>query len=158
MLKLTRSCAYVLCLLCMGTLPLLAEDFAIKISLGIVDDKFMAAADRIEYPLAFRAENAGKSVIKQDHVPDIFFKGTIQVLPADGKEQQAEVQPYWRTEVHDLKPGDTFDSPDYANLLNFFPGLKDGAYQVWWTREKLKSNVLRFTVTKGKLRLQQPKT
>ena len=57
--------------------------------------------------------------------------------------------------VYDLQPGKVFESPDYANLLDFFPGLKAGEYRVWWTRRKLKSNILQFTVTKGKLWLHK---
>ncbi len=146
-----------MCLLIASATHSLADDFSVKLTLGIRDNTYVAAKDRVEYPLAFRAENTGKKTIKEDQIPRLFFKGTIHVLSEDGREHQASVQGAWRTATIDLPPGQTSESPVYADLLAFFPSLKDGEYQVWWTREEAKSNVLHFAVTRGKLRSRQSK-
>jgi hypothetical protein len=135
---------------------LYAGELSIKIKLGIRESKF-GAFTSVAYPLAFQIENTGKGVIKEDQIPALFFKGILHVLPKDGKEQQKDVQKMWRTMVHDLQPGETFESPVVGNLLSFFPSLSDGIYEVWWTHGQLKSNVLSFTVTNGKLSRNDPK-
>ena len=146
-----------LCLAMMASVPLHADDLSIKISLGIRDTKVLSFTN-LTYPLAFRIEDTGKAVIKADQIPGLFFKGVIHVLPKDGKEQQADVQKAWRTMIRDLQPGATFESPVYADLLTFFPSAKDGVYVVWWTLGDCKSNVLHFTVTKGKVFSSDPET
>ena len=140
-----------------ASVPLHADDLSIKISLGIRDIKALSLTN-LTYPLAFRIENTGKAVIKADQIPFLFFKGVIHVLPKDGKEQQADVQKAWRTIVFDLNSGAIFESPVYADLLTFFPSAKDGVYDVWWTLGDFKSNVLHFTVTKGKVFSNDPET
>ncbi|MEY2407557.1 MAG: hypothetical protein QOF48_227 [Verrucomicrobiota bacterium] len=134
----------------MACAALHAGEPSIKIALGIREGKW-GALTNVAYPLAFRIENTGKELIKEHQIPALFFKGVIHVLPKDGKEQQTDVQKMWRTVVHDLQPGATLESPVVGNIVTFFPSAKDGDYQVWWTLADLKSNVLRFTVTKGKV-------
>ena len=141
----------MLCLLTASVPSLFAAEPAIKISLGIRDNTHVPAAERIAFPLAFRVRNVGKTKIGMDRIPDLFFAGVFHALPKTGKEQQTAVADYWRTATYDLPPGKTFDSPNYGNLLDYFPSLEDGDYTVWWTRRKLKSNVLLFTVAGGKL-------
>jgi hypothetical protein len=138
------------CLAIIAGASLHAGEPSIKIKLGIRESKF-GALTNVAYPLAFRIENTGKEAIKEHQIPVLFFKGVIHVLPKDGKEQQTDVQKTWRTMVHDLQPGATFESPVVGNILTFFPSAKDGDYQVWWTLQDFKSNVLRFTVTNGKV-------
>jgi hypothetical protein len=129
-----------------------ADELSIKITLGIRENnQFIPITNRLEYPLAFQIENTGKTVITKDRIPDLFFNGILHIMPKDGQSQQCKVQRTWRTGVRDLKPGDSFVSSVYGDLLTFFPSTKDGDYQVWWTEGDLKSNVLRFTVTDGKL-------
>ena len=137
-------------------LPIFIEDLPLRISLGIRDSTYVAAAQRVGFPLAFRAENSGTITIPKERVAEIFAEGVIHVLPKNEAEQRTKVQKMWRTMIYDLKPGKTFESPNYGDLLAFFPSLPDGDYQVWWTLDKLKSNVLRFTVTNGKVQLQEP--
>ena len=126
-----------------------ADDMSIKISLGIRDD----AKELIitNYPLAFRIENVGKTVIDKHLIPDLFRKGIIHVLPKDGKEMQKVISIFWFSTVVDVKPGETFEHPVVGNFLTFFPSLDDAEYQVWWTLDDFKSNVLSFTLKNGML-------
>ena len=146
-----------LCLAMMASVPLHADDLSIKISLGIRDTKVLSFTN-LTYPLAFRIENTGKTVITADQIPGLFFKGIIHILPKNGQEQHDNFQKKWRTMIRDLQPGATFESPVYADLLTFFPSAKDGVYEVWWTFGDMKSNVLHFTVTKGKVFSNDPET
>jgi hypothetical protein len=149
-----------LCLAMMASVPLHADELrhlSIKISLGIRDTKALSFTN-LTYPLAFRIENTGKTVIKGDQIPGLFFKGVIHILPKDGQEQHDNFQKMWRTRIYELKPGATFESPDYADLLTFFPSAKDGVYDVWWTFGDMKSNVLHFSVTKRKVFSNDPES
>ncbi len=141
----------------MASVPLHADESSIKISLGIRDSKILAHTN-LTYPLAFRIQNTGTTVINEDKIPILFFTGVIHILPKDGQEEQAAFQKVWRTTVRDLQPGTTFESPVYGDLVSFFPWAKDGVYQVWWTLGVFKSNVLRFTVTNGKVVSNDPET
>jgi hypothetical protein len=140
---------FTFCLAAITSASLHAEELSIKITLGIRDTNRVATTN-VAYPLAFRIDNTGKAVVKGDQIPDLFFKGVIHLLPKDGKEQQTDFPKFWRTRIYDLQPGATSESPVVADILTFFPLAKDGVYQVWWTVGDLKSNVLRFTVAKGK--------
>jgi len=146
-----------LCSAMMASAPLHANDLSIKISLGIRDTKVLLSTN-LTYPLAFQIENTGNTVIKADQIPSLFFKGIIHILPKDGQEQHDKFQNGWRTMILDLQPGATFESPVYADLLTFFPSAKDGVYDVWWTFGDMKSNVLHFTVIKGKVFSNAPET
>ena len=146
-----------LCLAMMASAPLHADDLSIKISLGIRNTKVLSFTN-LTYPLAFRIENTGKTVIKGNQIPDLFFKGVIHILPKDGQEQHDNFEKMWRTMVYDLQPGATFESPVVGDILTFFPSAKDGVYDVWWTFGDMKSNVLHFTVTKGKVFSNEPET
>ena len=139
-----------LCLLMMACAALHADEPSIKISLGIRDTKLLTITN-VAYPLAFRIENEGKTAIAKGQISGLFFKGIVHVLPKHGKEQRREFSQFWVSFVHDIQPGATFEHPVVGNLLTFFPSTKDGVYRVWWTLGDLKSNVLHFTVTKGKL-------
>ncbi len=141
--------------LVLGQVSLHADESPIKISLGIREAK-LPAITNVAFPLAFRIENTGKTTIKEDQIPALFFAGILHVLPKEGKEEQTKFQRIWRTAARDLQPGATVESPVVGNFLSFFPSLKDGVYQVWWTHGDLKSNVLNFTVTKGKVFRNDP--
>jgi hypothetical protein len=143
-----------LSLVAMVSASLRADELSIKISLGIRDSKLLGIKD-VAYPLAFRIENTGKTVIKGEKIPELFFESIVHVLAKDRKEQQADVEKIWNTMIYDLKPGATFESPIVGDLLTFFPSAKDGDYQVWWTLGDLKSNVLHFTVAGGKVQLSE---
>jgi hypothetical protein len=114
----------------------------------------------VAYPLAFRIENIGKAAIKGDHIAGIFAKGTVHILPNDGKEQHHPIGEEWILGYglvpNDLQPGETSECSAVGDVLTFFPSAKDGNYQVWWTLGDLKSNVLHFTVTNGKVQLIKP--
>ena len=138
-----------------GLVSLHADESPIKISLGIREVK-LPAITNVAFPLAFRIENTGKTTIKEDQIPALFFAGILHVLPKEGKQEQTKFQRIWRTGVRDLQPGATVESPVVGNFLSFFPSLKDGVYQVWWTHGDLKSNVLNFTVTKGRIFRNDP--
>ena len=140
----------VLWLITTALASLHAADLSIKISLGVRDAKLLTITN-VAYPLAFRIENVGKTVIDKHQIPDLFFKGIIHVLPKDGKEQQTDLGKFWWSVVYDLQPRATFEHPVVGSLLTFFPSMKDGVYQVWWTLDDFKSNILHFTVTDGKL-------
>jgi len=150
-LIMIKRLVILLCLLTVASAALHADEASIKISLGIRDAKLLSVTNVPPYPLAFRIENVGKTVIDKHQIPVLFFKGRIHVLPKDGKEQQKDLGKFWMSFVHDLQPGATFDHPVVGSLLTFFHSLKDGVYQVWWTLDDFKSNVLHFTVTDGKL-------
>src|SRR5260221_660381 len=115
------------CFAVLACATLHASELSIKIKLGIRGSK-LGTITNVAYPLAFQIENTGKVVIKQEELPDLFFKGAIHVLPKDGKEQQTHVQKAWRTMFHDLQPGATFESPVVGNILTFFPSAKDNDY------------------------------
>ncbi len=140
----------------MTSASLHGDELSIKISLGIRDSKLVTTTN-VAYPLAFRIENIGKAVVKEDQIPGLFLKGVIHILPKDGKEQHTEFQKMWRTRVYDLQPGATFESPVVGDIFTFFPSTKDGDYWVWWTLGYFKSNVLSFTVTNGKVLRNDPK-
>lgn len=127
----------------------------LKISLGVRDAKLLNITST-SWPLAFRIENTGKYPIKADVIPDLFFKGFIHVLSEDGKEQQHDIQRFWFTAVNDVQPGGMVEHPVVGDLLTFFPSMKDGVYQAWWTLADSKSNVLRFAVKNGKVQLVKP--
>ena len=134
----------------MASVSLHADEPSVKISLGIRDTKLLMITN-VTYPLAFRIENTGRTVIKGGDIPDLFRKGIIHILPKDGQElkQMVDVFGLWFSAVYDLQSGATFEHPVVGNLLTFSPSIKDGAYQVWWTLDDFKSNVLHFTVTDG---------
>ena len=142
----------------MAAVSLHAGD-TINISLGIRDTKLLTITN-VAYPLAFRIENIGRTVIKGGDIPDLFRKGIIHILPKDGQElkQRDDVFGDWFSAVYDLQPGATFEHPVVGNLLTLSTSMKDGAYQVWWTLDDFKSNVLHFTVTKGKVFSNDPET
>ena len=133
-----------------------AEGPSIKITLAIRDTRLLSFTN-LSNPLAFRIQNTGQTIIKADAIPAFFFKGIIHIQTEAGPEQYTNFQKIWRTMVRDLPPGETFESPVYADLLTYFPTANDGVYQVWWTLDELKSNTLRFTVTNGKLSADTPR-
>ena len=140
----------------MASASLQAGELSIKIGLAIRDVKLLRITN-VAYPLAFRIENTGKPVIKEDQIPGLFFSGVIHLLPKDGKEQQTNFQRTWASRIYDLKPGAAFESPVVGDILTFFPSINNGDYQVWWTLGDLKSHVLRFTVTNGRVLRNDPK-
>jgi hypothetical protein len=110
----------------------------------------------VGHPLVFRIDNNGKTAIKGGDIAGIFSKGIIHALPEDGKERQYHLNyDKWLFSYglvpDDLQPGETSECALVGNLLTFFPATQDGVYEVWWTLGDLKSNVLHFTVTKGRL-------
>jgi hypothetical protein len=149
-----------LCLLTLASASVHAEESSIKISLGIRNTQFFRPQEitNTPYPLAFRIENTGKKVVGIGQARDLFFNGFIHVLSKDGKTGSADCMRFRWEESYgiippDLKPGDIFENKIIVNLLDFFPFMRDGDYRVWWTIGGLKSNVLHFTVTDGKLQL-----
>lgn len=154
-----------LCLLTLVTTSVRAAEPAIKISLGIRDIKvFMGKPfTNTPCPLAFQITNIGKTVLSGGEARDLFLQGDIHVLSKDGKQEYADCIRFENSErfgfnASDLQPGDTFENKIIVDLLDFFPLIRDGDYQVWWTVRDLKSNVLLFTVTDGKLQLIKPET
>ena len=107
------------CLAAMTSAPLHGDELSIKISLGIRDSKLVTTTN-VAYPLAFRIENIGKAVVKEDQIPGLFLKGVIHILPKDGKEQHTEFQKMWRTRVYDLQPGATFRISSGWRHFHFF--------------------------------------
>src|ERR1035438_7678620 len=85
---LSTLCA---CLLAMASLSVHADEPTVKVSLGIRDAKFLAITN-VAYPLAFRIENTGKTVIRGGDIAGIFTKGVIHILPKDGNEQQHDLK------------------------------------------------------------------
>jgi len=145
-----------LCLATMASVSLYADEASVKISLGIRDTThWTGATTNVAYPLGFRIENARKTAIKGGDIAGIYAKGTIHILPNDGQEQHCPVGELWALQYglvpNDLQPGETSECKTVGNLVTFFPSAKDGDYQVWWTLGDSKSNVLKFTVTNGKL-------
>jgi hypothetical protein len=143
------------CLLAMAALSVHADEPTVKVSLGIRDAKFLAITN-VAYPLAFRIENTGKTVIRGGDIAGIFTKGVIHILPKDGNEQQYDLKKDseslgYGLVPNDLQPGKTSECKLVGDLVTFFPSAKDGDYQVWWTLGGSKSGVLLFTVTKGKV-------
>ena len=91
---------------------------------------------------------------------DLFLEGCIHVLSKDGKQEDADCNRFEFSERFGLNAPDVQPQPDskfenkvIVNLLTVFPSIKDGDYQVWWTVRDLKSNVLHFRVSDGKLQL-----
>jgi len=147
-----------LCLLTLTSASVRADESSIKISLGIRNTQYFRPQEitNTPYPLAFRIENTGKKVVSIEQARDLFYSGFIHVLSRDGKKGSADCMRFKWQESYgivppDLKPGDTFENKIIVNLLDFFPFMRDGDYQVWWTIGGLKSNALYFTVTEGKL-------
>src|SRR5947207_8190792 len=70
------------CLAAMTSASLHGDELSIKISLGIRDSKLVTTTN-VAYPLAFRIENIGKAVVKEDQIPGLFLKGVIHILPKD---------------------------------------------------------------------------
>ena len=130
---------------------------AAEISLGVREDAG-PGLPQVDCPLAFRAKNVGTEPVKAEQVTQLFFQGVIHILPTAGEEAQTSFQRSWRTGIHDLAPGATFEAPVYGNLRAFFPTLTDGDYQVWWSLGEQRSNILQFTVTGGAVALRNPKT
>jgi hypothetical protein len=148
------KCRFIALLLAtMVSVSLPAEEPSIKLSLSVRSNYWYKS---VGHPLAFRIENAGNSAIKGGDIAGIFSKGIIHALPKDGQDRQYILKDHeWlfgRGFVpNDLQPGETAECALVGNLLTFFPSTKDGVYQVWWTLGDLKSDVLHFIVTKGKL-------
>jgi hypothetical protein len=149
-----------ICFLTVAVASIHADESSIKLSLGIRDTKFFTpqTLTNTPYPLAFRIKNTGKTVLTIGQARDIFFNGSIHALSKDGKEGYADCHRFEFIESYglvppDLKPGDTFENKVIVNLLDVFPFMKDGDYQVWWMLGGLKSNLLHFTVNDGKLQL-----
>ena len=139
-----------------------ADEQSTIITLGIRDNSYFKAEliTNVPCPLAFRIQNTGKTVLGIDKARDIFLTGYIHVLSKDGKQENASCSRFEWTETyglvpHDLQPGDTFENKVVVNLLTFFPLIKDGDYQAWWTVGALKSNILRFKVIDGKLQMDK---
>jgi hypothetical protein len=130
-----------------------AEAPTVEISLGIRDISYPGMTNKLEYPLGFRIKNTGTFKIKAGDETLLFFRGTVHIQPKDGPEKQVMFQHIWRTHIADVPPGETVESPSYGDLLTYFPAAKDGDYEVWWTLDALKSNVLKFNVTGGKIKL-----
>jgi hypothetical protein len=159
MLIMIKRLFFTLCLMTMAAVSVHAEvPPTIKVSLGIRDTNSLRITN-VTYPLAFRIENTGKTAIKGRDIADIFTQGVIYLLAADGMGQQYELKKQ-SMELHygivpnDVPPGKTYDCKLVGDIITFFPSAKDGDYQVWWTWWDSKSNVLRFTVTNGKVSIK----
>jgi hypothetical protein len=143
-------------LVTMASMSLHADEPSVEISLGIRDTKLLMITN-VTYPLAFRIENIGKTAIKGGQLAGIFAKGTIHILPSDGQEQHCPIGEEWILGYglvpNDLQTGETTECSATGDVRTFFPSAKDGDYQAWWTLGDMKSNVLRFTVTNGKVQL-----
>ena len=149
-----------LCLLTLAVASARADDPSIKISLGIRDIKsFMGKPfTNTAYPLAFRIQNTGTNVIGIGQARDLFFSGRIFVSSKDAKVESADCKRFeWQESYglvpNDLQPGDTFENKIIVDLLDFFPLIKDGDYEVFWSVGRLKSNSLHFKVIDGKLEI-----
>jgi len=158
----TKTSLFILtlCTALVACAPLHAEEPSINISLGIRDTKFFMPQwiTNTPYPLAFRIKNTGKTVLSGGEARNLFLQGYIHVLSKDGKQEDAdckrfEVGERYGFDAPDVQPGAEFESGVVVNLLTIFPLIKDDDYQVWWTRwiNGLKSNILHFRVTDGKL-------
>jgi hypothetical protein len=160
MIKRIFITLYLLTLVCVSVR---ADEPSIKISLGIRDTKFFTREEitNTPYPLAFRIQNTGETVISIGQARDLFFSGYIHVKSEDGKQEDASFKRFDWIESYglvppDLKPGDTFENAVIVNLLTFFPFIKDGDYQVFWSLGRVKSDDLHFRVTDGKVQLIKP--
>jgi hypothetical protein len=154
-----------LCLLTSAFVSVRADEPSIKIGLGIRDNRYFTLQDitNVPCPLAFRIQNTGNAVISIGQADDLFPSGCLHVLSKDGKREDDDCKRFDFSERYglvqpDVQPGGTFENKVIVNLLTVFPLIKDGDYQVWWTVRDLKSNVLQFRVTDGKLQLIKPET
>ena len=155
----------IFCLLTLAFVSVHADEPAINISLGVRDIKvFMGKPfTNTPCPLAFRIKNVGKTVITIGQARDLFFSGIIHVQSKDGKQEYADCKRFEFSESYglvppDLQAGDTFENKIIVDLLDFFPLMRDGDYQVWWTVRDLKSNSLHFKVIDGKLEIIKTET
>lgn len=141
------------------SLPVRAEEPAVKISLGIRDVKLLNITN-VTCPLSFRIENTGETAINGGRLASIFAKGSVHLLPKGGQEQQCPIGEEWALRYglvpNDLQPGQTTDCSVTGNVMTFFPKVKDGNYEVWWTLGEKKSNILHFMIMNGVLLLSEP--
>jgi hypothetical protein len=152
-IRMMKRLFLTLCLATATSAGLHASEPSIRISLGLRDAKSLQTTN-VPFPLAFRIENTGKTVIGADQVPELFRKGIVH-LSATGQQQRERSLEFFGM-VWPVQPGAMFEHGWVANILTLFPLTKDGVYQVWWTVGDCKSNVLRFTVASGKIQLIKP--
>jgi hypothetical protein len=125
----------------------------IFLRLGIRDHSALHLSIPVDYPLAFRITNQGGGFVRGDTIPEMFFHGQIHMKSGTGISRQMDLTKMWRTMVYDLPPRETFESPNYANLVDYFGPLQDGNYKVWWTSGDRKSNSLQFRIIGKKIEL-----
>jgi len=141
-------------LVTMASVSLHADEPSLKISLGIRDTKLLTIKN-VAFPLAFRIENAGKTAINGGSIRGIYHNAIVHLLPKSGLERHYDFASDgflgYGLVPNDLQPGQSYEHGYVGNIITFFPSAKDGDYQVWWTLGDLKSNILCFTVTNGKV-------
>jgi len=154
MLTMIKRLFILLWLVTMASVSLHAGEPSLKISLGIRDAKLLTITN-VAFPLAFRIENAGKTAINGGSIRGIYHNAVVNLLAKSGLERHYDfasdgLQGYGLV-PNDLQPGQSYVHGYVGNIITLFPSAKDGDYQVWWTLGDLKSNILCFTVTNGKV-------